>query len=225
MSCMAHPAPRIRAAAHRGRRRAPGVLAGWRGQLALFAAAYALYGLGRWVATGTELVAVANARWILELERDAGLALATWLLSLPVYALFPVAPPRLAGVGLVDTITTQTGLALDSRLATALYNPLAAVPSLHAGFAFAVGAALLLVVRRPAARVFWAAWPALVGLAVVATGNHFVFDIAAGLLLTTVGLLVARARATGPGPAPAWRTAPATGPAHAGAARPRWPVA
>ena len=31
--------------------------------------------------------------------------LATWLIAIPIYALFPVAPPRLAGVGLVDTIT------------------------------------------------------------------------------------------------------------------------
>jgi PAP2 superfamily len=30
--------------------------------------------------------------------------LATWLLSLPIYALFPVAPPRLAGVGIGDTM-------------------------------------------------------------------------------------------------------------------------
>jgi PAP2 superfamily len=39
--------------------------------------------------------------------------LATWLVSVPVYALFPVAPPRLADIGLIDTITTQTGFALD----------------------------------------------------------------------------------------------------------------
>jgi hypothetical protein len=31
--------------------------------------------------------------------------LATWLISIPVYAAFPVAPPRLADMGLVDTIS------------------------------------------------------------------------------------------------------------------------
>ena len=31
--------------------------------------------------------------------------LATWLIAIPIYAMFPVAPPRLADVGLVDTIT------------------------------------------------------------------------------------------------------------------------
>ena len=31
--------------------------------------------------------------------------LATWLLSVPIYGLFPVAPPRLADIGIVDTIS------------------------------------------------------------------------------------------------------------------------
>jgi hypothetical protein len=35
--------------------------------------------------------------------------LATWLLALPVFLLLPVAPPRLAGLGIADTITEQTG--------------------------------------------------------------------------------------------------------------------
>ena len=67
-------------------------------------------------------------------ERLRTTILATWLISIPVYAAFPVAPPRLAGIGLVDTITTQTGFAMDSKLTTSFYNQLAAVPSLHVGW-------------------------------------------------------------------------------------------
>ena len=74
--------------------------------------------------------------------------LATWLIALPIYALFPVAPPRLADIGLVDTITTQTGVALDSKLTTSMYNEYAAVPSLHAGFALAVSVVLGAVATR-----------------------------------------------------------------------------
>ena len=70
-------------------------------------------------------------------ERLRNTILATWVLSIPIYAAFPVAPPRLADSGLVDTITTQTGVALDSSLTTSFYNELAAVPSLHVGFAVA----------------------------------------------------------------------------------------
>jgi hypothetical protein len=123
--------------------------------------------------------------------------LATWLISLPIYALFPVAPPRLADVGLVDTITTQTGVALDSKLTTSFYNELAAVPSLHAGFALAVSAALAAAARRRVAQVLAWLWAPTVSLAVVATGNHFVADIVAGLAVTVLGFALGRAVSVG----------------------------
>ena len=74
--------------------------------------------------------------------------LATWLIAMPIYALFPVAPPRLADIGMLDTITSGGGVRLDSALTTSFYNPLAAVPSLHAGFALAVGVALAAYFRN-----------------------------------------------------------------------------
>jgi membrane-associated phospholipid phosphatase len=118
--------------------------------------------------------------------------LATWLISLPIYAFFPVAPPRLADIGLVDTITTQTGVALDSKLTTSFYNELAAVPSLHAGFAAAVSVALAGAARRRITQLVALLWAPTVMLAVVATGNHFVTDIAAGLVVTALGGFLAR---------------------------------
>jgi PAP2 superfamily len=131
-------------------------------------------------------------------ERLRNTILATWLLSIPVYALFPVAPPRLADTGIVDTITTQTGFAMDSKLTTSFYNELAAVPSLHVGFAVAVGVAVAASVRHPAARALALLWGPTIGLAVVATGNHFVFDIAAGLLASALGYAAGRALARRP---------------------------
>ena len=113
--------------------------------------------------------------------------LATWLVSVPVYAAFPVAPPRLAGIGMVDTITSQTGFALNSKLTTSLYNQLAAVPSLHVGFAVAVGIALAAATSRRVLKALALLWGPVVGLAVVATGNHYLFDIAAGLVAVGVG--------------------------------------
>ena len=70
--------------------------------------------------------------------------------------MFPVAPPRLAGVGLVDTITQGTGFSLNSKLTTSFYNELAAVPSLHVGFAVAIGIAVAASLRNPALKVL--AW-------------------------------------------------------------------
>jgi hypothetical protein len=119
--------------------------------------------------------------------------LATWLISVPVYAAFPVAPPRLADMGLVDTISEQTGFAMDSNLTTAFYNELAAVPSLHVGFAVAVGIAVAAAVRNPVAKALALLWGPAIGLAVVATGNHYVFDIAAGVVAAALGYLLGAA--------------------------------
>ena len=75
--------------------------------------------------------------------------LATWLLALPVYALYPAAPPRLSGMGIVDTVSTGSPLKLESGTTTSLFNQFAAVPSLHVGFAFAIGIALAAALRNP----------------------------------------------------------------------------
>ena len=123
--------------------------------------------------------------------------LATWLLSLPVYALYPAAPPRLAGLGIVDTVSTGSPLKLEGGTTTSLFNQFAAVPSLHVGFAFAIGIALAAALRNPILRVAALMWGPVMLLTVVATGNHFVFDAFAGLLITAVGYGVARAIAAG----------------------------
>ena len=119
--------------------------------------------------------------------------LATWLIAMPIYAMFPVAPPRLADIGLIDTITQNGGVRLDSALTTSFYNPLAAVPSLHAGFALAVGVALAAAANRRWLKLLALSWAPIIGLAVVATGNHFLFDIAAGVAVTVAGYVVGNA--------------------------------
>ena len=146
-------------------------------------------------------------------DRLRNTILATWVLSIPIYAAFPVAPPRLADSGLVDTITTQTGLSLDSSLTTSFYNELAAVPSLHVGFAVVIGVIVAAAVRTRALKIVWLLWGPAIGLAVVATGNHYVFDIAAGVVAAGLGYLLGaavaratpgeRAAAARPSPAPA----------------------
>jgi hypothetical protein len=123
-------------------------------------------------------------------DRLRNTILATWLISIPVYAAFPVAPPRLSDSGLVDTITTQTGFALDSKFTTSFYNELAAVPSLHVGFAVAVGIAVAAAVSNPFAKAVALLWGPVIAVAVVATGNHFVFDIAAGVVASGAGYVL-----------------------------------
>jgi hypothetical protein len=113
--------------------------------------------------------------------------LATWLISVPVYGLFPVAPPRLSDIGITDTISSGTQFSMNSNFTTSFYNELAAVPSLHVGFAVAVGFALFAAIKHPALRWLALLWGPIVGLAVVATGNHFVFDMIAGVVASALG--------------------------------------
>ena len=120
--------------------------------------------------------------------------LATWVLALPVYALFPTAPPRLAGLGFADAVSLDTPIGLAGGSTTILFNPYAAVPSLHAGFAVALGVAVFASARRLPLRVAGLLWGPLVVLAVLATGNHFVFDVGAGVALTAAGFGFARWR-------------------------------
>jgi hypothetical protein len=112
--------------------------------------------------------------------------LATWLLSVPIYGLFPVAPPRLADIGIVDTISAHT-MDMQSSVTTSFYNELAAVPSLHVGFAMAVSFALFAALRNPVLRYASLLWGPLIALVVVATGNHFVFDAIAGIVCSVLG--------------------------------------
>jgi membrane-associated phospholipid phosphatase len=118
--------------------------------------------------------------------------LATWLLSIPVYAAFPVAPPRLAGIGMADSVSAHGAVSLTGR-SSVFYNELAAVPSLHCGFAVAVGIALAAAAQGRVAKALALLWGPLVCLTVVATGNHYVFDIAAGLVAGGAGYLLGRA--------------------------------
>jgi membrane-associated phospholipid phosphatase len=130
---------------------------------------------------------------------------ATWLLAVPVFALFPVAPPRLADIGIADTVSSQASVELTGR-STIFYNELAAVPSLHVGFAVAVGLALARVLEPRWAKALALLWGPLVSLSVVATGNHYLFDIAAGLAVTALGFAVGRTRIA----RLAWRPATST---------------
>ena len=108
------------------------------------------------------------------------------MISVPIFALFPVAPPRLAGIGVADSVSGQAGVALTGH-STMFYNPLAAVPSLHCAFAVAIGIALAAAAQRRWSKLLLFMWGPLVCLTVVTTGNHYVFDIAAGLLVAVAG--------------------------------------
>ena len=137
-------------------------------------------------------------RWVYRERPDAFPLVRTTLiastaLALAGYVLYPAAPPRLAGLGFSDTVTTHTGLNLSSDLLGSFYNPVAAVPSLHFGYALIVG----VVVVQARASALGAGprrrYPAFMLFDIVATGNHFWFDATAGGVVVAAGWWIARA--------------------------------
>lgn len=117
-------------------------------------------------------------------------------LALVGYLVYPTAPPRLAGIGIADTVSGGH-VDLNSGLVSALYNPYAALPSMHIGYALVVAASLHRYARRRVVRlVVGPLYPLFVLLIVVATGNHFIVDALAGAVVTGVAgaaaLLLAR---------------------------------
>ena len=113
-------------------------------------------------------------------------------IALVLYVVFPVAPPRLANLGFVDTVSHSAKVNLSSDLLGSLYNPFAAVPSLHFGYALLVGLTIATVARGRFARVLGLTYPAVMLFVIVATGNHFFFDAFAGALAIGAGYVVAR---------------------------------
>jgi hypothetical protein len=51
-------------------------------------------------------------------------------LALGGYLVYPTAPPRTAGIGIADTVSSGH-VDLNTGLVSSLYNPYAAVPSMH----------------------------------------------------------------------------------------------
>jgi len=100
----------------------------------------------------------------------------------PVFLLFPTAPPR-ALDGFVDTLSEVSGFDLEHPLLVRLYNPVAAMPSLHVAFAVVTGVAIAEGSESGATRAFGYAYPGLVSFVVAGTGNQYVLDTLGGAVL------------------------------------------
>ena len=92
------------------------------------------------------------------------------------YGLFPTMPPRLAAAGVTDSVSRHTPVDLGVSLLGRFYNPYAAVPSMHFGYALIVGILLARYGGRASLRATGVLYPVLVLLVIVSTGNHFLFE-------------------------------------------------
>jgi hypothetical protein len=118
-------------------------------------------------------------------------AVLTTLGAQPVFVLFPCAPPRSLD-HFVDTIADVSGFDVDSGLVAQLYDPLAAMPSIHVAYAVVTAAGIRQTARSPALRALAPAYPPAVAFTVFATANHYVLDAVAGAALAGLGLRLAR---------------------------------
>jgi PAP2 superfamily len=116
-----------------------------------------------------------------------------WVLAIVGYIVYPTAPPRfLPEWGFIDSVAQFTGVPQDSVTVDALFNPYAAVPSMHAGFALMIGWPLARLVKPVWLKVFWASYPLIVTFVIVATANHFLADAFLGACTAGLGAIAAR---------------------------------
>lgn len=112
-------------------------------------------------------------------------------IALIVFMVYPVAPPRLAGAGdgFVDTLHKISDVDLHAGVFSGWFNPHAAVPSMHFGYAIMIGVVGLFLLRSWPLRLLALAYPAVVFITITGTANHYVIDSMAGGVVVALGFL------------------------------------
>ena len=113
-------------------------------------------------------------------------------LALLGYVVYPTAPPRmLPELGFVDSVSDFTGVSSDSNV-NALFNPYAAVPSMHVGFALMLSVPMIRMAKRRLTKLLWGVYAPIVTAVVVLTANHWIFDAVTGALVAAVAAVAAQ---------------------------------
>jgi hypothetical protein len=149
----------------------------------------AIYILGHWPVIIVTFLWLAHARpERVALYRNA--MIFSGAVGIVCFLVFPVAPPRfLRGFGFIDTIEmhSRTYRVFAPRALTDFF---ASMPSLHVGWNTLMGIALVREATRPWVRAFGVLMPIAMFCAVVLTGNHYIVDGIAGVILVVIGLMV-----------------------------------
>jgi hypothetical protein len=147
-----------------------------------------------WYATAHYVVTAVVIVWLFLRHSDKyvaarrALVYAT-LVALCFYLTAPTAPPRF-GFGFTDVMHLHSGVGWWGADASApkglggLTNELAAFPSMHAGWSLWVALVLATTLKNPIARVAAFLYPAITGIVVIGTGNHWTLDVVIGFAIT-----------------------------------------
>ncbi|WP_122818613.1 phosphatase PAP2 family protein [Nocardioides pantholopis] len=141
-----------------------------------------------WVRSRTE--------WLMWMRRYLGINFG----ALVVYILYPMAPPWMASeegyMGEVTRITSRgwsdIGLDRIDLILQGVGNPVAAMPSLHAGIAYLIAMYAVARLRTPW-RWLVVLYPLAMSFALVYFAEHYVIDIVAGAVLAGLVMVAAAA--------------------------------
>lgn len=111
--------------------------------------------------------------------------------GLATYWLYPLAPPRFALAGAVDTMSAHPVLFWGDSV-TGLANLYAAMPSLHVAWAFWCALTVVLLSKSHWKHIAWL-YPLTMTFVVMGTANHYVLDAVAGVVYATVAVVACRA--------------------------------
>lgn len=142
---------------------------------------------------GHVLVTIAVLLWVYTAHRTQfpyvrNVLMLTTAIALVVFYLYPTAPPRLlSNYGFIDPLQAHNLTAPGGEQPSSYtYNPYAAMPSLHVGYALVSALAVLRCTDRRGLRVLAVLYPILMAFTVIITGNHWVLDVVGAAV--TVGV-------------------------------------
>lgn len=109
-------------------------------------------------------------------------------LALVGYWLYPLAPPRLAAIGLADPTDEKLELGGTLSWFQPFRNEYAAMPSMHVGYTVLFALTLFWLFRGSRLRGLAFLWPAAMLLVVTSTANHFWLDGLGGASAVLIAL-------------------------------------
>ncbi|MEO7287416.1 MAG: phosphatase PAP2 family protein [Jatrophihabitantaceae bacterium] len=113
----------------------------------------------------------------------------TNVFGLAFFLIYPAAPPRfLPGAGFVDAVA-RAGFGT-SHGGPVTADQFGAFPSLHLAWAVWTAVVAYRLVRPTWLRRLWLGYPLITASVVIATGNHYLLDVLAGVLITLVTLAI-----------------------------------
>lgn len=136
---------------------------------------------------------VATAIWLYSRHRPIFVLTRNAMLIAGLIALaweyWPVAPPHL--VPSLEVVNSAASRVYDIVEPKGFFDSYGAVPSIHVSWSLQMAVAIWLAAPRHRLRLAAPALPVLMSLGVVATGNHYWFDVATGIPVAIAGYLPA----------------------------------